>query len=426
MRIPKAAILLTIIASGAPDAHAAGFAIFEQGARGMGMAGANTANPKDASAIFHNAAGIAFLKQQHLYLGGTLVHPTSTFTGDDPSPGAGVIEKGDVGIIPVPSLYYTRQVSEKTVVGFGLHSPFGLATRWANPDTFTGRFLSVDANLKTLSLNPTVAYRLRDRLAIGGGLDLRASRVSLLRHAAAAHPTTKAVLDVADLSLEGNWSWGMGFNAGFIAKPTENLSLGAAYRHKVRVDYAGQATYTQRLTGDPQLDPLITAALPQAPQATSTQITFPAIANCGVAYEKNEWTFAGDVVFYQWSTFDELAIDFTATPGIELRIPENYKNSFQARLGVERVINEWWEVRGGYFFDQTPSPASSMSPLLPDASRHGLALGGSFVQRNWRLDAGLWYVAFRSRSTAGTSRDSYNGTYDNAAVTLSASVAYQF
>jgi len=43
-----------------PAASAAGFAIFEQGARGMGFAGAFTAQ-SDPSAIFHNAAGIAFL-----------------------------------------------------------------------------------------------------------------------------------------------------------------------------------------------------------------------------------------------------------------------------------------------------------------------------------------------------------------------------
>ena len=59
----------------APRAQAAGFAIFEQGARAMGFAGAYTAQSKDGSAIFHNAAGIAFLKEKQFYLGGTALHP---------------------------------------------------------------------------------------------------------------------------------------------------------------------------------------------------------------------------------------------------------------------------------------------------------------------------------------------------------------
>ena len=51
-------------------ARAGGFALFEQGARSMGFAGAFTAQASDPSAIFHNAAGIAFLKGQQLSASG--------------------------------------------------------------------------------------------------------------------------------------------------------------------------------------------------------------------------------------------------------------------------------------------------------------------------------------------------------------------
>ena len=87
---------------GPVPAHAAGFAIFEQGARGMGFAGAFTAQANDPSAIFHNAAGIAFLKGKQFYFGGTLIHPSTTFTGADPFPGASVTEKGDTGLVVPP------------------------------------------------------------------------------------------------------------------------------------------------------------------------------------------------------------------------------------------------------------------------------------------------------------------------------------
>src|SRR5436305_9873002 len=95
---------LVLLLAPAP-ARAAGFAIFEQGARGMGFAGAYTAQASDPSAIFHNAAGIAFLKGKQFYFGGTLVHPTFTFTGDDPFPGSSVTEKGDVGALVPPAAY---------------------------------------------------------------------------------------------------------------------------------------------------------------------------------------------------------------------------------------------------------------------------------------------------------------------------------
>ena len=101
---------------GPVPAHAAGFAIFEQGARGMGFAGAFTAQANDPSAIFHNAAGIAFLKGKQFYFGGTLIHPSTTFTGADPFPGASVTEKGDTSLLVPPAVYYTQPFSFKTTM----------------------------------------------------------------------------------------------------------------------------------------------------------------------------------------------------------------------------------------------------------------------------------------------------------------------
>src|SRR4029079_946145 len=130
------------LALSATAAGAAGFAIFEQGARGMGFAGAFTAQTTDPSAIFHNAAGIAFLKGKNLYLGATLIHPSSDFVGDAPFPGQGLIEQGDAGYIFPPALDYTQQLSERLTVGIGFHVPYGLRTSWENRDTtYTGRFV---------------------------------------------------------------------------------------------------------------------------------------------------------------------------------------------------------------------------------------------------------------------------------------------
>ena len=75
---------------GPVPAHAAGFSIFEQGARGMGFAGAFTAQAGDPSAIFHNAAGIAFLKGQAALLSvGPSSLPPRTSRAPIRSPGPG-------------------------------------------------------------------------------------------------------------------------------------------------------------------------------------------------------------------------------------------------------------------------------------------------------------------------------------------------
>jgi long-chain fatty acid transport protein len=411
---------------GPVPAHAAGFAIFEQGARGMGFAGAFTAQANDPSAIFHNAAGIAFLKGKQFYFGGTLIHPSTTFTGADPFPGASVTEKGDTGLLVPPAAYYTQPFSERIVFGIGLHTPFGLTTSWANPDTFSGRFVSQKAELKGFSINPTIGYKLADRFAVGVGLDVRLSSVSLQRRVPVVNPFTQRVVDGARVDLASDTDVGFGFNVGALAKISDSLSAGVHYRHQVKSSYKGSASFTPIPTGNAQLDTALGARLPQGSQPLTTEIVFPGIFMGGVAYTAGDWTFEVDADWYQWSKFSQLNLVFTERPELTQSIVESYKNSWQYRMGLERRLNETWAVRGGYFFDQSPAPAASISPLLPDADRNGFALGGTWKAGRFHADAAMWVLLSPARSTEGVSRDSFDGTYKSHAVTLGIFLGYSF
>jgi long-chain fatty acid transport protein len=405
---------------------ASGFAIFEQGARGMGFAGAFTAQASDPSAIFHNAAGIAFLKGKQIHLGATLIAPKSDFTGADPFPGSTVTEKGNPGVIVPPVFDYTQQLSERLVVGVGLHVPFGLKTQWDNPSSFSGRFLSKRAELKGFSLNPTLAYKLADRLAVGGGVDVRFTSLALDRDVATINPFTLRAIDVAAVELKSDTKVGVGFNLGLLAKPSDAFSIGVSYRHKVKTDYTGNATFTRLDSGNSQLDVLVARSIPTGAIAVTTSIEFPAILSGGIAYSPGSWTFEGDVDWYQWSTFKELPITFPDRPDLSGVVTENYENSMQYRFGLERRIGESWAVRGGYYYDKTPTPAESVGPLLPDADRQAACVGFSWKRGALRIDVAGWHLFFKERSTEGLNRDRYDGTYKNSADLFAVSLGFGF
>jgi long-chain fatty acid transport protein len=427
LRLGVAAALAALLGA-PPSAPASGFSIFEQGGRSMGFAGAYTAVTDDPSAIFFNAAGIAFLDGKQVYVGGTLVMPQSSFSGANPFPGLGVSETQRVGTLPVPSLYFSHRISPRLAWGVGLDVPFGLKTKWANPDTFTGRYIALETSLSGFALNPTVAVRLNDQVSVGAGLDLRFSSVRLVRRTGAVDPFTQTVKDTAEVVLDSDTSTGVGFNVGVVAKPRAGLSLGAHYRHKVKIDYSGTATFTQIPTGNDQFDAIVASRLPQGNPAVQTAIEFPSILSAGLARDWKWWTVAADFVFFQWSTFDQLPLTFPTEPGLDSVIPENYKNSWQVRTGVERRLEEGWAVRLGYHYDRTPVPTESLSPLLPDSDRHTLAMGWSWTSTSRRVfvDAGAWYMFMPQRSTEGRNRDGYDGTYSNSAFTLGASLGYRF
>ncbi|HSD27914.1 MAG TPA: hypothetical protein VLL75_11475, partial [Vicinamibacteria bacterium] len=79
-------------------ARPSGFALESQGARAMGFSGAYVAQAKDPSAIYYNAAGIAFLKGKQLYVSGALAGLSTDFTGAGPNPPAGTLESTSNGL----------------------------------------------------------------------------------------------------------------------------------------------------------------------------------------------------------------------------------------------------------------------------------------------------------------------------------------
>ncbi len=426
MRTAKLALAAAALL--APPAHAAGFASFEQGARGMGLAGAYAAQSDDPSAIFHNPAGIAFLKGRHLYLGAALIRPDLDFKGASPFPGPQVAESGDASLTLPPAFDYSQQLSERMVVGVGLHVPYGLRTRWRNRETsYSGRFIAKSAEIRSYSLNPTVAFKLADRLSLGAGLDVRLSNVTLERNLAVpVNPFTQRIQDAATVRLASRRELGLGFDVGVLAKLTDDLSLGASYRNRVKTSFSGSASFARIATGNAQLDALVEQRLPAGDVPVETEIEFPALITLGAQYAWGDWTFAADVNFQLWSSFDRLELRLPGRPELSSDLEQGYRDSQVYRVGAERRLDDLWTVRGGYFFDRTPAPPESVSPMIPDTSRHGAALGATWRRGRLRVEAANWLVFLERRSTEGRSREGYDGTYKGFAETFSISVGVSF
>lgn len=421
----RAAAALAALILVPASAHAGGFALSEQGARAMGLGGAFTALAGDPSAIHYNAAGIAFLKGTHLYAGGAVAQPKTTFTGTDPVPGAEVTERTTGGALIPPSVYFTHQFSERLVLGAGFDLPFAVRTRWAAPDAFSGRFLAQQVDIDGYSLNPTVAYRLADRLAVGAGIDVRLSSFSLRRRIPALHPVSEQLVDAAALSIDGDTDTAVGFNVGVLARPTESLSVGARYRHRVSQSYRGTATFSILPTGVPALDEAVAAALPAGAVPVATGITFPSSIAAGAAYTWGDWTFAGEADLQQWSKLQHIAFEYEGHPELREVMVQDYADSLTLRVGVERRLGTAWVARGGYFFADSPAPAESLSPLLFDADRQGFALGGSWLQGAWRIDAAASYARSPRRPTGATHVE-YDGTYQIRGFNAGMSLGYAF
>lgn len=397
------------------QADAAAFGIFEQGSKSMGMAGAFTAQANDASLLFHNAGGLAFVDEAQFTTGLTLIHVNGTdFEGLAPFPGPGNNEQMKDLDAPVPHVYYVRPLSGKWKFGIGFNAPFGLATEWKNPNQFSGRFISQRAELQVFDLNPTIGYQATPNLGIGFGLIGRLSTVELERNVPSINPFTGGVVDIAHAELTSDADTGFGWNLGILHKVGSAFSWGFSYRSKVKVDYSGDGKFTQILTGIPQFDAAVAGQLPFGTKLPiETSIEYPDQASLGFALGMTRnLLMEVDINWTGWSSFDELPLSFTSAPGLSSVIPQNYDNAYNYRLGFNYTTASGSQWRFGYVFDESPQPDESVSPLLPDGDRNGFTVG--YGTAGGKLDLAFMYLASDTRTTT-TNHDGFNGTYSTDA-----------
>lgn len=422
-KVVLAAVLLAALpAMGA----AAGFGIFESGAKATGMSGAFTATADDPSAMFYNPAGLAFQQGSKVTLGGTLIIPSSDFKGANPFPGSSVTEEQEQNFFFPPGLYFVHSLNDKVTFGVGAFTDFGLATEWKDPATYSGRYISTKGELKSLAIQPTVGFKVNEQLGLGFGLEIRRSNVALHRYAPATNPFTGKAFNAARIDLESDWKTAAGFSLGVLAKPAENWRVGFSYRHSIKSDYEGTGTITFIPTGNPVLDAAIKAKLPPlGDHPVTTSITYPKLVSFGLATTAiDKWTIEFDVNWTQWSTFDTLTLTFVDLKSSQL-IPEGYDDAFNYRIGVERKMSDKLALRGGYIFDASPQPDESVGPLLPDSDRHGVNVGVGYNFGNFTIDVANLFLFFEDRTTT-TNRDGYFGTYSTFADLLSFALSYKF
>lgn len=404
-----APIALLVLA--AAPSWSSGFNIFEQGSRAMGMAGAFTAQADDGSALFHNVGGLGFFTESHFSAGLTYITASEAkFAGANPFPGEDVREEQETLSEIPPHFYWIKPLDDSWNFGLSLNTPYGLTTEW--PADFSGRFLTSKAALKAIDISPSFGLLVTENLSFGVSAILRVSEIELRRSQAAINPFTLQPADIATVRLESDLENDIGWQVGFLHKPSDRFSWGFTYRSTVSMTYGGEANFEQVPTGFPQFDAVVAQSLPFGQGVPiTTSIEFPDTASLGLAFGLTDNLLVEvDGNWAGWSTFDQVVVEFDdqALPDLVLR--EDWEDVNNYRLGVRltRGEREW---RFGYVFDENPITDETLSPLLPDADRNGFTVGWGHTPDTGGFDLAVMYLPFDERTTL-TNENTFNGTYN--------------
>lgn len=395
--------------------HAAGFALIEQSASGLGNAYAGAAaSAEDASTIFFNPAGMTYIDGTQIVGALHIIKLSADFNNEGSVAGTGRPlgnEGGNAGSTAfVPNLYFKTSLTDALDFGLGINAPFGLKTEYDK--NWIGRFQAIKSDLKTININPALALKVNDQLSLGFGLNAMWIQAEL---------TSAVNLVAAERSskVKGD-DWGLGYNFGAIYQVTEATRLGLAYRSKI----------DQHLKGDVKFS---TSGGPTPNGDVTADVTLPETLSFSVFSQLNStWDLLADATWTRWSRFRELAV-YRDSGALLTSTTENWDNTMRYSLGVNYHYSDKLVLRGGIAYDEEAFGDRYRTARIPGNDRKWLSLGAGWKATDQtKLDIGYTHLFVSdidindNQTAVFPSRGRVRGDYDGSVDVLSMQVTHNF
>ncbi len=428
-------------------------ATFGVGGRSIGMGNAQVASVVGGAAAYYNPAALGRAEHIYLEIGYQDFMPRfkdfegivydANQNGEIDYDEDGVPETTSVGTQYAPSMGTAINVAipvfEWITLGASIYMPKQYLMRLSFEDPYIPYYALYKNRTQRFSMFMGMGIKVFDGLFFGLGVS--SSAQTAINGAFTAHvdvnanpvdeegnpqPTQinlNANIDTMTVSMMGSTALNAGvlFNFGWIAEALEELNLGAAYRSEtfVRSDATIQAmaygnfsvTNETIYAGPLMLEPVV--------NTSTTESSFnPAEAAVGISYGfKDMMTMEADVVWTQWSTYQETFIsstqtssssaadvtiqigrDFTGDPGL------TWSDTLSPRFGLEfhrpmprrRQLGFGYAVRAGYGFVPSPVPEQVAYANMLDSPKHVFSGGLGFRIPLSRLDNPLRVDLFAS------------------------------
>jgi long-chain fatty acid transport protein len=325
------------------------------------------ATADNPSAIYYNPAGLTQLDGNNLRSGIYGLYYDPTYQPPASAPNAGNTYHIKKQFAAAPQFFISSSLKTMPVsAGLGVYAPYGGGISWPSDTGF--RSVGTQSSLTYVRINPVLAVKLGDKFSIGAGLMVDYASIDLEQGLV---PSTQPV---NYFRFNGS-GYSIGYNAGLLWHPIEQISLGATFR--------SQTSFT--MNGNTDMEKL------RAIQATTlpakADFTFPLTAVVGLSYRPTpKWNLEFDADYTDWSSFGSTMIhqEQTPPPGIQNPIPVKFgwEASWMYELGATHYFDNGWHASAGYTFDQNSVPNTYYTPLVADLDRNFFSLGAG---RNGKL-----------------------------------------
>ncbi|MGV4039002.1 OmpP1/FadL family transporter [Citrobacter portucalensis] len=381
-----------------PLAQASALYFYEIGTEDTALAGAGqAARAQDASTIVTNPAGMTRLPD-HMFTGGLqAMDGDVSYTLEDET---GRKSPGDImRFFPNASAFYAQKVNDDLYAGIGLYGNYGLGIDFGN---WSGDRLIKKSTMVAMTLSPSLAYKLSDRVSVGGSVNVNYGFLSLTRN-----------VDGND-EKEKDHDWAMSYRLGLLMELTDQTRAGISWTSKTEYDFDidGKARFP--------ILPNVEYDLP-----ISAQVRAPQQIMLSLVHDINkQWSVMGDLGWQDWSQFGAPQITVV---GQEVDKSSRLKDSWHTALGVQFRPTEQCRLNAGVAFDSTVyNSQSDVALTLPTGDEWRFATGAQYqITPQSNIGAAVSYLHMQSSHVQSPSI--YQGSYDNPYLWFaSVNYSYQF
>ena len=403
---------------------AGGYKIPETSTNAVALGAANIAhNQNNADAAYYNPAKMVFMSNEnHIEADLTYIHLdkvkyAGTYKGNGPYDLASESEN-----FYIPTLHYVSPAlgENSARIGISITAPGGLSKQWKTEPAKTS---AEEFTLEILEINPTVAFKVNDKLGFGVGFRILRTSGVVKSDGTTGSPlaTTTASRDMNGDSVD------FGYNLAVAYNPTDNLELGLTYRSKVNLTLNGSAKLATNYTA---VSPYtydggsgVTVPLP-ATLSLAGAYTFSTKTTLEVVYERTYWSAYQKLDF----TYPVTLVNPVLNSAFDNAKIKDWKDTNTFRFGLTQELNEM-TLMAGLVIDETPVPEKTLGYELPDTDSIAVSLGGRY-KINDKMDLGLsaLYSMHEKRTVSASVNDNkIDGEFtDGDVLIISAGLGYKF
>lgn len=378
-------------------AHASALYFYETGTEDTALAGAGqAARAQDASTIMTNPAGMTRLPD-HMFTGGIqAMNGNIDYQLDNNAQKS----PGDVmKTFPNASAYYSQKLSDNIYAGIGLYGNYGLGIDYGN---WAGDRLIKKSTMAAMTLSPSLAIKLNDRLSLGASANINYGFLSLTRS-----------VDGDDHNQQDH-DWAMSYRLGLAMDLTERTQAGITWTSKT--DYTFNIDGKARLPTQPARElTLPIAAQVRAPQ----QIMFSLVHDF-----TPQWSVMGDLGWQDWSQFGAPQVQVN---GQSIDKTSRMKDTWHTAVGVQYRPTEQWRLNAGVAFDSSPyRDQHDVAMTLPTGDEWRFGTGAQY-QLTPASNVGVAVEYLHMQSSQVQSPAVFAGSYDKPHLWFaSVNYSYQF